>query len=53
MRFFLFLIVSVPLFLGWLLYHMLVKKDFEKIKNDAVVGGMFLSLACLIFYFIA
>jgi hypothetical protein len=50
MRLHLFLLLAIPLYIGWVLYHALVKKDFSKIKSDAGIGFLFLAVASAVFY---
>lgn len=51
MRFGLFVLVAIPLYIGWVAYHLL-KGNFASVKSDAIVGALFLGLSAGLYYWL-
>lgn len=41
MRLLLFLYIGIPLFLGWIFYRLIIKKESFSIVKDALYTGLF------------
>ncbi len=41
--------IFIPIFLTWVLYRAVIKKDIKKYKNETIAGGVFVGLWTLIF----
>lgn len=54
MIYFFFRVLFVPLaYVGWLIFELVVKKKkWATIKEDALVGGCFVVMALLIFFYL-
>lgn len=51
MRFGLFVLVAIPLYITWIVYHV-IKGNFASIKNDAIIGGLFLGVSGGLYYWL-
>lgn len=40
----------IPVFLAWLLYRLLIKKDIQKYRYEAIAGGVFIGIWTLLFF---
>ncbi|MGL2967129.1 hypothetical protein [Flavobacterium sp. XGLA_31] len=45
-------LIFIVLFVGWALYHLLVKKDLHRYKTEAYAGLFFILVWGLIYYWI-
>lgn len=42
-------LIFIPVFLAWVLYHYLIKKDIKRYKNETISGFVFLGIWAVIF----
>ncbi|WCT11444.1 hypothetical protein [Mucilaginibacter jinjuensis] len=42
--------IMTALFIGWILYHLIIKKDAKKYRNDILGGLMFISVWAVIYF---
>jgi hypothetical protein len=47
-----FPLVLLVLFVSWILYHILIKKDLSEHKNDLYLGIFFFAIWALIYWFL-